>query len=180
MSVAVLGTNEFEAADRDTQQVYLTAVTRLALARIPIRTGASTGCDQIATQAALEVGGVVELVLPWTRFETVWIQEMRRKYPGRCQVEVFDRARDAHWLDSVARYARPDEPVVGWRTQRLYARVFGIVEPAEIVLAMPLVTERGGTGQGMRIARAMGKVVLDVRRQDDRERLYVWLKGLPH
>jgi len=41
MSVAVLGTNEFDAVDRDTQQVYLTAVTRLALARIPD----SHGCE---------------------------------------------------------------------------------------------------------------------------------------
>lgn len=180
MSVAVLGTNEFEAADRDIRQVYLSAVTRLALARVPIRTGASSGCDQIAAQAALEVGGRVELVLPWPRFEREWVSVIRRKYPSRCQVEVFDRSHHAHWLDSVARYARPDEAVVGWRIQKLYARVFGIVEPAEIVLAMPLVAERGGTGQGMRIARAMGKVVLDVRRQDDRERLYAWLKGLPH
>lgn len=180
MSVAVLGTNQFEAADRDTQQVYLSAVTRLALARIPIRTGASTGCDQIAARAALEVGGRVELVLPWARFQAEWITVIRHKYPGRCHVEVFDRAHHAHWLESVARYARPDEVVVGWRSRRLYARVFGIVEPAEIVLAMPLTSERGGTGQGMRIARAMGKVVLDVRWRDDRERLYAWLKGLPH
>lgn len=176
----MLGTNEFEAADRDTQQVYVSAVTRLALARIPIRTGGSTGCDQIAAEAALEVGGPVELVLPWPRFQAEWVNTMRRKYPGRCQVEIFDRVQHAHWLESVPRYARPDEAIVGERTQKLYARVFGIVEPTEIVLAMPLVTERGGTGQGMRIARAIGKVVLDVRRQDDRERLYVWLKGLPH
>lgn len=180
MSVAVLGTNEFDAVDRDTQQVYLTAVTRLGLARIPIRTGASSGCDQIAAQAALEVGGPVELVLPWPRFQAEWVSAVRRKYAGRCRVEVFDRASHAHWLDSVPRYARPDEAILGWRSQRLYARVLGIVEPAEIVLAMPLVAERGGTGQGMRIARGMGKVVLDVRRHDDRERLYAWLKGLPH
>ena len=176
----MLGTNEFEAADRDTQQVYLSAVTRLALARIPIRTGGSSGCDQVAAQAALEVGGRVELVLPWPRFQAQWVSAIRHEYPDRCQVEVFDRVHHAHWLESVPRYARPDEVVDGSRTQKLYARVFGIVEPAEIVLAMPLVSERGGTGQGMRIARAMGKVVLDVRRQDDRERLYAWLKGLPH
>jgi hypothetical protein len=179
MSVAVLGTNEFEAADRDTQQVYLTAVTRLALARIAIRTGASTGCDQVAAHAALDVGGRVELVLPWPRFQAAWVSMVRRKYRGRCRVEIFDRAHHAHWLESVPRYTRPEGAVVGSRTEKLYARVFGIVEPAEIGLAMPLTAERGGTGQGMRIARAMGKVVLDVRRQDDRERLYGWLKGLP-
>ena len=180
MTVAVLGTNEFEAADLETQQVYLDAVTRLALARIPIRTGASTGCDQIAAQAALDVGGRVELVLPWARFQAEWVGVIRRKHPGRCEIEIFDRVRHARWLESVARYARPDEAFGSSHTEKLYARVFGIVEPAEIVLAMPLVSERGGTGQGMRIARAMGKVVLDVRRHDDRERLYAWLKGLPH
>jgi hypothetical protein len=179
VSVAVLGTNDFEAADRDTQQVYLSAVTRLALARIPIRTGASTGCDQVAAQAALEVGGRVELVLPWPRFQSEWIRTISGKYRERCQVEVFDPARHAKWLTSVAVYAHPSEVITN-STRKLYARVYGIVEPTEIVLAMPLVAERGGTGQGMRIARALGKVVLDVRREDDRERLYVWLKGLPH
>src|SRR5687768_7041692 len=180
MSVGVLGTNQFEAADRDTQQVYLSAVTRLAVARIPLRSGASSGGDQIAAQAGLGVGGRVELVLPWPRFQADWVSGIRRKHPGRCRVEVFDRVHHVHWFESVMRYARSDEPVTGWRTQNLYARVFGIVEPAELVLAMPLVAERGGTGQGMRIARAIGKVVLDVRRQDDRARLYAWLKGLPH
>ena len=179
MSVAVLGTNEFEAADRDTQQIYLSAVTRLALTRIPIRTGASTGCDQVAAHAALEVGGRVELVLPWSRFQWEWVTMTSGKYPGRCQVEVFDPARHADWLTSVAEYAHPGE-VITTSTRKLYARVYGIVQPTEIVLAMPLVSERGGTGQGMRIARRLGKVVLDVRREEDRERLYVWLKGLPH
>jgi hypothetical protein len=179
VSVAVLGTNDFETADRDTQHVYLSAVTRLALARIPIRTGASTGCDQIAAQAALEVGGRVELVLPWPRFQSEWVTTICGKYPGRCHLEVFHRVRHAHWLASVAVYARPGEAITDG-TRKLYARVYGIVEPTEIVLAMPLVVERGGTGQGMRIARALGKVVLDVRRHDDRERLYAWLKGLPH
>jgi hypothetical protein len=79
----------------------------------------------------------------------------------------------------VAEYAHPGEAITT-STRKLYARVYGIVQPTEIVLAMPLVSERGGTGQGMRIARALGKVVLDVRREEDRERLYVWLKGLPH
>jgi hypothetical protein len=179
VSVAVLGTNEFEAADRDTQQIYLSAVTRLALARIPIRTGASTGCDQVAAHAALEVGGRVELVLPWSRFQSEWVGTTSGKYPGRCHVEVFDPARHADWLASVAVYAHPGEVIIA-ATRKLYARVYGIVQPTEIVLAMPLVSERGGTGQGMRIARALGKVVLDVRREEDRERLYVWLKGLPH
>jgi hypothetical protein len=89
--------------------------------------------------------------------------------------------RPSRSLARVRGALRPaEDAIVGWRSQQLYARVFGIVEPAEIVLAMPLVAERGGTGQGMRIARAMGKVVLDVRNHDDRERLYAWLKGLPH
>ena len=175
----MLGTNDFDAADRDTQQIYLNAVTRLALARIPIRTGASTGCDQVAAQAALDVGGRVELVLPWPRFQSEWVRTMAGKYPGRCQVEVFDAARHPNWLTSVVVYAHPGEVITN-TARKLYARVYGIVAPTEIVLAMPLVAERGGTGQGMRIARGLGKVVLDVRREDDRERLYVWLKGLPH
>jgi hypothetical protein len=93
---------------------------------------------------------------------------------------VFHSEQHPDWLASVTQHARATERLDA-RITKLYARVFGIVAPAEIVLALPLRSEAvGGTGQGIRIARALGKVVLDLRRADDRERLNEWLKGLPH
>jgi hypothetical protein len=126
------------------------------------------------------VGGRVELILPWPHFESRWVSRVCAKHTPRCSVEVFEPARHQEWLASVSVYARASEPLTGW-TYKLYARVFGIVAPSELVLSMPLNSDEvGGTGQGMRIARALGKVVLDVRKAEDRERLYGWLKGLPH
>jgi hypothetical protein len=178
MSVGVLGTYDFDLIDPVLQRTYIAAVLRIALARIPIRTGASRGCDQVATRTALEAGGTVTLVLPWAGFEKRWVNQMREKHDARCTLEVFDAETRSTWLQSVRRYRRSGEDLTPTKT-KLYARVYGIVAPCEIVMAMPLHAERGGTGQGMRIARALGKVVLDMRKDDDREQLSAWLKGLP-
>jgi hypothetical protein len=180
MSVAVIGTNEFDLCEPHLQHLYATAMSRIGLARILLRTGASRGCDQVAAQTALEVGGRVDLVLPWRRFEATWVAAMRARHGSRCHIEVFHSEQHPDWLASVTQHARVTERLDA-RVTKLYARVFGIVAPAEIVLALPLRSEAvGGTGQGIRIARALGKVVLDLRRADDRERLNEWLKGLPH
>jgi hypothetical protein len=178
--IAVLGTNEFDAPDRRLQDMYLNSIVRIALSRIPIRTGASTGCDQIAAQTALETSGRVQLVLPWADWEEQWVKKTREKYPARCSIEVFDPVKHAHWLESVEKYRRPGE-VLTPKKYALYARVYGIVEPCEIVLCMTAWSQRrGGTGQGIRIARGLGKQVLDVRNPVDQELLYLWLRGLPH
>jgi hypothetical protein len=134
----------------------------------------------VAARTVLEVGGRVDLVLPWRRFEAAWVDSMRDRHGSRCHIEVFRSAQHPEWLASVTQYAGGNEPLDS-RITKLYARVFGIVAPAEIVLALPLRSQAiGGTGQGIRIARALGKVVLDVRKADDRRRLNEWLKGLPH
>jgi hypothetical protein len=176
--IAVLGANKFDLSDRRLQNMYLNSIVRIALNRIPIRTGASTGCDQIAAQTALETSGRVQLVLPWADWEEQWVTSMREKYPARCTVEVFDPVKHAQWLESVEKYRRPGENLTV-KKYALYARVYGIVEPCEIVLCMTLRSETGGTGQGMRIARGLGKQVLDVRRPADQEMLDLWLRGLP-
>jgi hypothetical protein len=181
MSVAVLGhgVNEYNAMPRHIQQAYLRAVTRLALARIPIRTGASRGCDQIAGRAALQLGGLVELVLPWPTFEKAWVDEMCATYPNLCAIEVYDPEIHTEWTLSVDKYKLPEEVMTPERFKR-YARCWGIVQPAETVLSMTQGSERGGTGQGMRIARGLGKVVLDVRHDEDRSQLDLWVLGMPN
>jgi hypothetical protein len=178
MSVGVLGSYDFDLIDPVLQRTYVSAVLRIALARISIRTGASRGCDQVATRTALEAGGTVTLVLPWAGFEKRWVNRMREKHDARCKLEVLDPETHLTWLQSVRRYRRSGEDLTPTKS-KLYARVYGIVEPCEIVMAMPLQSERGGTGQGMRIARALGKVVVDMRKADDRDQLSAWLKGLP-
>jgi hypothetical protein len=180
MSVAVLGhgINEYNTMPRLIQQAYLRAVSRLALARIPIRTGASRGCDQIAARTALQLGGYVEFVLPWPTFERAWMDEICTLYPHLCKIEIYDPDVHIEWTQSVNKYKRPEEAMTPERFKR-YARCWGIVQPAEMVLSMTQGSERGGTGQGMRIARGLGKVVLDVRHEEDRAQLDLWMLGMP-
>jgi hypothetical protein len=177
--IAVLGTNEFDAPERRLQSEYVNAISRIALNRIPIRTGASTGCDQIAARTALELNGPVQLVLPWANWEEQWVKRQLKKYPTRCSIEVYDPVKHPDWLASVDKYRLPSEKMDA-KKYALFARVYGIVEPCEIVLCMTLRSESGGTGQGMRVARALGKQVLDVRQQADRDMLHLWLRGLSY
>jgi hypothetical protein len=177
MTIAVLGTYEFDAHSRDVQQMFMAAITRIALARITIRTGASRGCDQIAAMSALEVGGRVELVLPWSKFEARWVDWIRTRHGDRVTIEVFDPKRHLRWRESVHEFQYDGEILIGW-TWRQYARVYGIVEPCDLVVALTMDSERGGTGQGIRIGRAHGKVVVDMRKPEDRTYLLNWLKGL--
>ena len=176
--IACLGANDWDKLPREATDAYLRAVERAALARIPIRTGASTGCDQAAASAALALSGRVELVLPWAAWQEEWVTRVRTAHPTRVKVEVLDPKRDVKWMQSVDQYAVSNVPLSAAKRMEL-ARVYGIVERCEIVLALTLESERGGTGQGMRIARALGKVVLDPRHQEDRRQLQEWLLGLP-
>ena len=152
--VGFLGATDFDLTDPALQRTYVSSVLRIALARIPIRTGAHRGCDQVAARTALEAGGRVTLVLPWANYERKWVEEMREVHESRCVIQVFDRHAHGTWGASVSKYRRPDEAMTPSRF-KLYARVYGIVEPCELVIAMPLTAEKGGTGQGMRIARGV-------------------------
>ena len=178
MSVAALGANDFDACEVTLQKLYISTFMRLGLARITVRTGASRGCDQVAAQTALEAGGRVELVLPWPSFEQQWVEGVINKYDHRVAVEVYEPRRHRDWTKSVARHRTPGPPL-SKRVFQMFARCWGIVQPAEMVIALTLRSESGGTGQGLRIGRALGKVSLDIRKTPDREQLHYWIRGLP-
>ena len=90
----------------------------------------------------------VTLVLPWRGYNAAAVHPANR-------VVVFNGQRA--WVESVKKY----HPAAGSLSQgavKLHARNYGIVELADAVVAFPNDgKEGGGTGQGIRVARALGK-----------------------
>jgi hypothetical protein len=166
----MLGPRLFEAQPDEAKALYRDTAIACAHAGITVRTGAAEGSDQEAAGIALAMGGVVELVLPWPEFESGWVHVMQRDYPGRVHIEVFDRRVHAAWLRSVDAY-HPNPAALSRESIALHARNYGIVEPAEAVVALPPFDAQGGAAQGLRIGRALGRPVYDLQLPEDRRAL---------
>ena len=114
-------------------------------------TGNADGIDGIARDTWNETYPErVTLVLPWAGYN-------RDKIHPANKIVVFNGQPD--WLLSVKlyhpAYARLSEAEV-----KLHARNYGIVVSADVVIAFPKDgTESGGTGQGIRVAKALGKLL---------------------
>jgi len=112
-------------------------------------TGNADGIDGIARDVWSErYSDRVTLVLPWPDYN-------RDKVRSGNHVVVYQGQRE--WLDSVVRY-HPPGAFLKPGAVALHARNYGIVELADVVIAFPNDgKEGGGTGQGIRIARALGR-----------------------
>jgi hypothetical protein len=114
-------------------------------------TGNADGVDSLARDAWNETAPErVLLFLPWRGYNAAYIHPRNR-------VIVFDPQVHRVWHDSVAVY-HPAAERLSPGAVKLHARNYGIVEAADVVIALPNDSiEGGGTGQGIRVARAMGK-----------------------
>jgi ribonuclease HI len=128
--------------------------------RIPIvRTGAADFADKRAAELCLRMGGQVELVLPWSSYETDWVQHLQQRYPGKIQVRTYNEQTDHLWTSSVHKL-HPQAQRLTRGPLALHARNFGIImgddDPVRFVVALQGAVEDGGTGQGVRIANHFG------------------------
>jgi len=112
-------------------------------------TGNAQGIDSIARNTWSETRPErVTLVLPWASYN-------RDKAHPANKVLVFDSHPD--WLASVKLYHPAYEQLSETET-KLHARNYGIIFCSDVVVAFPKdEKESGGTGQGIRVARALGK-----------------------
>jgi hypothetical protein len=153
---AFIGTRRVEEVSDFAHAAYLNLVEKMVGEGYTIRTGAAPGADQLAAARALHLGGTVELVLPWKNYEALWVGCAMASYLEKVWVEVYDPYTHIAWGDSVHRY----HPAVGKlniRSFSLHARNYGIIEPCELVVALPAPDRQGGTEQGIRIAEALEK-----------------------
>ena len=111
-------------------------------------TGGADGIDLLAAEN-WESSNVI-IYLPWRHYN-------HEKIKPEWKTVVFDPKIHKHWLDTVQKY-HPAPHLLADAGIRLHARNFGIIEKADVVIAFPSKKPGGGgTGQGIRIARELGK-----------------------
>ena len=115
-------------------------------------TGACIGADQAFAEGALQGGGQVHLLLPWSGYESNWVQTLN----GSVTTQVYNPATDVAATESVKNYHPAfnhlSRPVVA-----LHARNYLIINQAEFCVCWtPDGLSSGGTGQAIRIAQDAG------------------------
>jgi hypothetical protein len=147
-----------EKIDEYKQQVHVTCA-----AGTMVRTGAAPGADQLSADSALYLEEKVSLCLPWKGYQKEW----RRIIPRHLVEElIFDESIHKEAADSVDKY-HPNPLAVksNFATFHLMGRNYLIMVdpktgPVGRVVALCYLDEqgkpKGGTGQAIRIAEALG------------------------
>lgn len=112
-------------------------------------TGNAKGIDSIARNVWNKICPErVTLVLPWPGYNR------DRIHPANVVVVYSGQGK---WYKSVRQYHPAFDQLTDYEV-KLHARNYGVVELADTVIAFPRNGEEsGGTGQGVRVARALGK-----------------------
>lgn len=150
--IAIIGTRQ-----PDDLQLSIASVMSAELSHqgYRIATGGAYGIDQAAM---LHCDPQTHLIvyLPWLGYNSAIIPEMA----GRI---VYTPAIHQPWTQSVNKH-HPRVSALTRGSFALHARNYGIIEGAELVLAFPDPTGDGGTGQGVRVAKALGIPLLEIRK----------------
>lgn len=140
MKVAIIGTRNPDGAQ---QQAAAWVSETFSKAGHDVSTGAADGIDTVAMTHC--VRGRLQLFLPWASYGA--------RVSG-AQITVYSPGVHQAWTDSVRRY-HPNPDALTRGAFALHARNYGIVEGCGLVIAFPGEKD-GGTGQGIRIALALG------------------------
>jgi hypothetical protein len=170
-ATAFIGTRDLKALPAEWVELYRLAVKHVVLLHQDIVTGAAVGADQLAAVTCLELGGQVHLKLPWSTYEAGWVSEMKARFPGQVHLEVYDVQQHPAWAVSVSQY-HPAPGNLSRGAFALHARNYGILEAIQNVVALPSTKPGGsGTGQGLRIGRALEKRVFDLSQETHRQQM---------
>jgi hypothetical protein len=141
---------------------------------IDVYTGAATGADTMAAQAALEVGGRVKFFLPKEGYNQEFVGAMQRQHSDRVSTQVYNPKENAAWSLSVD-VLHPAPGNLTPEVNALMASAYGAVEGVRGVVALPRrmyesevkdfnrsrkdpiseMGDAGGTGQALRVARML-------------------------
>jgi hypothetical protein len=119
-----------------------------------ITTGGADGIDLAAMVGTAP--GHLTVYLPWDSYKWETI-------PAHARRVVANPHIHAKWFESVDQF-HPAPARLGRGVRALHARNYGIVEHDDLVLAFPNNTGGGGTGQAIRIAKALGIPLIQVNR----------------
>lgn len=173
---AFIGTRRIVEVPREALRAYDEALEWAVAQKGVIRTGAAKGADQRAAERAAVRRARVELVLPWVGYERNWVDDLCGRYPRTVSTETFDADRSEEhkaWLGTVDQY-HPIGPLLRFPTRRLHARNAGIVLPCRVVIAIPMLPDLGGTGQGIRVAKGLNIPVFNLSTEKGRKEFNTW------
>lgn len=139
---AIIGTREPDEAQSEV--AYRIAWIISCLSHV-VRTGAAYGIDQKAMDGTQ--GKNLHVYLPWDSYNANIV-------PTTATRVVYDPDIHGTWTASVGRF-HPAANRLSRGAFALHARNFGIIEGCKGVLALPGEDGGGGTGQGIRIAKAL-------------------------
>lgn len=170
-AIAMIGTRDFYRLSLEIRELYQDAAEHAAERGVSVITGAANGADKIAAQYCLDKGGKVTLVLPWADYEREWVDTVMEQYTGQVEMVTYNPNQHHQWTESVAKY-HGNVKALTRGMYALHARNYGIIERASSVIAVPSnKIGGGGTGQGIRIAKALGKPVLNLTLKTDFDKL---------
>mgnify|MGYP001609557640 CR=1 FL=1 len=176
---AVIGTRHLAQIHRESLKFFNRAIDWTVAQNAVLVTGGAVGADRLAAERAAGQKGAVDLVLPWFGYELSWVEDFVGHYGGLIQTVTLEPTRlyYQHWMDSVDKYHPASAGLSRWE-RLLHARNYGIVEGASAVFALPQPPERGGTSQGMRIARGLGIPVFNLSMYEGQEQFIQLVKGI--
>lgn len=159
---AIIGTRN---PDQFQRELAKRLAASLSGAGHAIRTGGAYGIDQAAIEGTCEP--CLEVVLPWASYN-------REIIPKHARVVVYDLPGHHVWHESVRLY-HPKPDVLKGGAYALHARNYGILWPeptihVKRVIAMPDASGGGGTGQGIRIAKALSIPCTQINRGQMKDR----------
>lgn len=138
MDYAFLGTRQPRLLPPAVVDLYRTAAISLTRQGSTVLCGATAGAEQLAAEAALTAGGLVELFLPWALYERDWVQRMKRLHRERVRETIFAPSTHPDWLEA-ARTTVPNGAHLSAGSIALHARSYGLLERADAVVMMPYV-----------------------------------------
>ncbi len=172
-SVAIIGSRRIS----ESQYKYLVSVAE-AFARRGwmVRTGVADGADHAAMVGTRNVNpDLLHTYLPWANYN-------KQYQADTDHATVYDPKEHITWGQSVYRY-HPAPQRLSRGAFSLMARNWGILmheQPVDAVVALPMsLSDVGGTGEGMRIAKGNSIELFTVCEKDERQRLKAFLSGLP-
>jgi len=144
MIYAGIGTRKLSIKDRSR---LINIGRKLARKGMVLHTGAAVGADQAFVEGALQAGGKVVLFLPWASYERTWVASLH----GDVHINILNDT-DFEAFSSVTKY-HPKPKALSKGALRLHARNYNIIKDTDFVLAFRRHDKKGGTEQGIRIAK---------------------------
>jgi hypothetical protein len=149
--IAIIGTREPDIQQARSAWLLARTLTKMGYG---VTTGAADGIDTRAMEGSYP--DHLHVFLPWNTYNC-------NKVPEGAEITVYNPKVHLDWTASVKKY-HPAFNRLRHGPIALHARNFGIIEPSIAVAAFPDEKGGGGTAQGIRIAKDLGKPVFQNNR----------------